>query len=722
VLNWGRFNGLWAGIFAMMLTLIVHSPSRSFELLLYDDPVYVSENPQVISGLSFESLKWAFTTGHFGNWHPLTWLSLQWDVTMGGGSASAFHTTNLALHVATTGLLAFFFRRFTGCWFTAFFAATLYGIHPMHVESVVWVSERKGLLSTFFLALCLIAYLYFVDRPGLRLALLIHVFFAMSLMSKPMGVTLPLLVPLLHWVYPRGGDQRDSTSVWSEFTGTNSRSYRILYSGLGAVSVTFAIIAYLTQSAAGALAENTGTSLPARLATATTNYVRYIRFYFWPSGFSFTIPRNPDGESVLLVAIAVFAIAFGIYAACRLRFRCPFVAFGFMWYLIAFLPVIGVLQVGNQVMAMRYSDWPLIGIHLLVAHSMKLVHERLHGKAFYRFAFFLICTLAVLFLGLQSGTEARYWANDGSLYRRAIELSPRNALAHAMLGRHYMDEGKSELAVSHLNASLDIFPGNAAALSNLALLSYNRGNTELAWDLSRKAIAVSPEMREAQLLQGLLYADRGDYREAEEVLKSVLEACPNALLPSFNLASIYRRQERYQEALELYNRSLKINPSHWQSWYYAGQCLESLGKFEAASAAYGNAIAHSTGSSMLAIRSFIRIRLLCGSTSNLVPLLNRLQDVDGTDKSVAESLCYLLISGSKPSSDFVAGLVKKLEAESTNDVFDYELLGDAYAYLGESQASGKMYSAAESLWAGSARAAARTCRQSRIVLVQGNTQ
>lgn len=160
----------------MLIVAIVHWPSRTFELLLYDDAVYVTDNPYVTDGLSLESLKWGFTTGCFGNWHPLTWLSLQWDVTVGGGDAAAFHTTNLALHVVTTGLLAIFFGRLTSCWVTAFLAATLFGIHPMHVESVSWVAERKGLVSSFFLVLTLLSYLSFVDHPRPKRGLLVLMF------------------------------------------------------------------------------------------------------------------------------------------------------------------------------------------------------------------------------------------------------------------------------------------------------------------------------------------------------------------------------------------------------------------------------------------------------------------------------------------------------------------------------------------------------------------
>jgi protein O-mannosyl-transferase len=726
--NLSQLKGLWVALVSMIVTLVVHWPSRSFDLLLYDDPIYVSGNPQVTDGLSVESLKWAFTTGYFGNWHPLTWLSLQWDVTVGGGSSRAFHTTNLVLHVATTGVLTFFFRRLSGSIVTALLAAMLFGIHPMHVESVAWVSERKGLLSTFFLALSLVAYLYFVDRPDLRRGLLVMAFFAMSLMSKQMGVTLPLLLPLLHGLYLRSGHQQDSISVWQAWKGNNSRAYRAMYLGLCIISAVFALIAYQSQSAAGALLANESTSMQARLATATTNYFRYLSYYVWPSGFSFNFPSEsvfldvPEGENIWLVAAAVLTIGSSIYVAYRFRSQTPFLWFAIMWYLIAFLPVIGILQVGNQVIAMRYSDWPLIGVHLLFARGMTTVLERLPCKQPYRVGAFGLIALLMLFLGVRSQSEAKYWAEDGSLYRRAIEILPQNFIAHSMLGRHYMDEGENDLAKEHLEASVKIRPDNAEALSNLALLHFNNGETELARKYSQQALNFFPDNLESQLVQGMLYAEAASYEQAEQVFKKILKVNPESYLAWFNLASVYRRQGRYEDAIAHYEQSLRLKSSHWQTWYYLGECLESLGNFDDATMAYGNAIGHSAGSSLMAIRNFVRIRLVCGSTAHLESPLRRLEGAEGGLNPIPERILFRIYNDSRPDRGEVIAWTDLKQADVNDSPFVYEVLGDAYEFLGNRRGADEMWTKADSLWPPGARMTARSCRETRIGRLAGRRE
>jgi tetratricopeptide (TPR) repeat protein len=726
--NLGQLKGFWVISAAMMVALVIHWPSRNFELLLYDDPIYVSGNPQVTDGFSLESLQWAFTTGYFGNWHPLTWLSLQWDVTVGGGTAKAFHTTNLVLHVATTGVLAFFFRRLTGSVVTALIAATLFGIHPMHVESVAWVSERKGLLSTFFLALSLVAYLNFVDRPDLRRGLQVMVCFAMSLMSKQMGVTLPLLLPLLHGVYFRGDNRRDSISIWHVWKGTNSRAYWALYFGLFINSAIFALIAYQSQSAAGALMANERISLPLRLATAMANYFRYLGYYAWPSGFSFNFPSKsvfldvPYSESFWLAAGAATTIGVAVYAAYRLHSQAPILSFAIAWYLIAFLPVIGILQVGNQVIAMRYSDWPLIGVHLAVARGMTTVLERLSGRWLYQVATYSVVFLIMLFLGLRTRTEAKYWAEDGTLYRRAIEVSPQNFIAHSMLGRHYMEEGNNELAIEHLKISVAIRPDNAEALSNLALLQFNSGDTELAWKYSQQALESFPDNLEAHLIQGMLYTEAAYYEQAEQVFKKILEANPKSHLAWFNLASVYRRQGRQEDAIKHYEQSLQVKSTHWQTWHYLAECLESVGNFDGATMAYGNAIGNSAGSSLMAIRNFVRIRLVCGSTAHLESLVRRLQEAQGDTHPIPERIQFQISNDSQTNRGDVIAWTESQRADLIDDPFVYEVLGDAHEFLGNRQVAEEMWSKADSLWPPGARMAARHFRQSRIDNLAGRRE
>lgn len=531
-------------------------------------------------------------------------------------------------------------------------------------------------------------------------------------MAKQMGVTLPFLLALLHLIYPNGRQQALAIrwQFWKEKSGM---AYLGLFCSLALMSLVLALIAYLTQSSAGALLSNDSIAFPARLATAVTNYFRYLGLYFWPMGFTFIYPRVPEGENMWAVICAVTVIGFLLYAAYRLRRRKPYISFAILWYFIAFLPVIGILQVGDQVMAMRYSDWPLIGIHLLVARSLQSVATFHRRKALYQLPGFAFILLLLMFLGVQSRIEAKYWASDGSLYRRAIEVSPDNPIAHAMIARHYMDEGKDEAAIQHLNTSLLIRLENAQALSNLALLHFNRGNPDLAWEASRKSLSFAPDMLEPQLVQGMLYAEDESYEKAEEVFRDVLKTYPGSHLTWFNLASVYRRQSRYQDAIKHYERSLEIDPAHSQAWYYLGECLEATGDFSLATKAYGNAIGSSVGASLGPIRGFVRMRLICGNTDNLEALLRLLEEGRETGDRTPERIIYLIASGSQPSREEISDWIVSALSDLGEDRFICEVIGDAYGYLGNQELAIEMGVKADSLWMPDARPTAALRRQAR---------
>jgi hypothetical protein len=537
-------------------------------------------------------------------------------------------------------------------------------------------------------------------------------FFGMSLMVKQMGVTSPFLLALLHLIYPNGRQPVFAIrwQFWRETSGMTSLD---LFCNLALMSLAFALIAYLAQSSVGALLSNDSIAFPARLATAVTSFFRYLGVYFWPMGFTFTYPRVPEDENMWLVVCAVTFTGFLLYAAYRLRLRKPYISFAILWYFIAFLPVIGILQVGDQVMAMRYSDWPLIGIHLLVARSLQSVSTFHRRKSLYQLPGYSCILLLLMFLGVQSRIKAKYWASDGFLYRLAIEVFPGNPIAHAMLARHYMDDGKDEAAIQHLNTSLSIRPVNAQSLSNLALLHFNRGNPDLAWEASRKSLSFAHDMLEPQLVPRMLYAEDEWYEKAEEVFQDVVMTYPGSHLAWFNLTSVYRRQSRYQDAIKHYERSLEIDPTHWQTGCYLGECLEATGDFSLATKAYGNAIGSSVGASLRPIRGFVRMRLICENTDKLEALLRPLEEGRETGYRTPERIMYLIASGSQPSREEVSDGIVSTLSDLGEDRFICEVIVDAYGYLGNGKMAFEMGGKADSLWMPDARSTAALCRQAR---------
>ena len=454
------------GVLLAAITVAVFARTSSNGFLLFDDGDYVTNNGAVLSGLTWEGVKWAFQTTMNANRHPLTWISLMADYQVWGLNPTGFHLTNLLLHIANVLLLFAVLSRLTKSPWRSGFVAALFAVHPLHVESVAWVAERKDVLSAFFWMLTMLAYIRCVERPSLARRMLVIVLYALGLMAKPMLVTLPFVLLLLdYWPLRR-------------FKGAGS-AFGLLWEklplfGLSAISCYVTLVAQMQGHTVAALE-----LLPfgARAANAVVSYVAYILKTVWPSHLAVVYPHPittlPEwqvvGSTVLLIAVT-----FLVVRAARSR---PYLAVGWLWYVVTLVPVIGLVQVGDQAMADRYTYIPLIGLFIMAAWGIGewekgRVGEREMGVA----AVGVIAALMVV-----AWIQVGYWHDDFTLNRHGLAVTKGNYQLHLNLACALHQKKEYDEAEREYKEAIRIRPMLIQAHSNLALLYYTRGRYAEAW-------------------------------------------------------------------------------------------------------------------------------------------------------------------------------------------------------------------------------------------------
>ena len=468
----------------------------------YDDPIYVTANAHVSAGLTWDGLRWAFTRAYASNWHPLTWLSHALDCSLFGVNPAGHHLSSLLLHIANTLLLFFWLSGLTGATGRSAFVALGFGIHPLHVESVAWVAERKDVLSTFFALLALLAYSAYVRRPGAVRYVVVALCLSASLASKAMWVTLPVLLVLIDW-WPLG-----------------RRALREKIPLLG-LSMLGAAAAWWAQNAGASVAPIEGLPIGLRLSNAALSYVRYLGKAVWPVDLAVFYPFAnviPAWQAALALAVLAAATA----SAFALRRSRPWVGMGWGWYLIALLPVIGIVQVGMQSMADRYMYVPLIGLLIAVAWSVP------DGTAV------RACGLAVMAVwAFITWRQCPVWRDGLTLFEHAAAVTRDNFVAHDNLGVELDRRGRADEALAQYREALRIRPGDRNASTNFAQASFAAGARLI--DASRfteaearflEGLQVRPDNALAHSYLGIAQASLGRYREALASFDTALRLDP----------------------------------------------------------------------------------------------------------------------------------------------------------------------------------------------------
>jgi len=577
-------------LFLMVIMLSVFLQVQHYEFVGFDDNEYVTENRHVQTGLTSGNVTWAFTTFHAGNWHPLTWISHMLDCQLFGLKPGMHHLVNLFFHVANTILLFLVLHRMTKALWQSAFVAAIFALHPLHVESVAWVAERKDVLSTFFWMLTMGAYVFYVEKQELKRYFLAIFFFALGLMAKPMLVTLPFVLLLLdYWplrrlqveklsvsehkqsensLKPRHKKkERRKNAIKAERTN-NTEMQTLQRPTIGHIilekvpffvlSLASSIVTYMAQQKGGAVRSLQSYSLPVRVANALVSYCAYIWKTIWPDSLAVLYP-HPGTLPAWEVVGSVLFLAITTYLVIKTMRRCPYLTTGWLWYMGALVPVIGLVQVGVQAMADRYTYVPLIGVSIMVAWGFpELLKKWRHRNA-------TLATVAVIMLcifSFVSWKQVQYWQNSTTLFKHTLEKTSKNALILNNMGNVLEDRGRIDEAIAHYTEALRIDPSLADSYNNIGLALTKLGRADEAVPNFLKAIKINPKNAAAHYNLGTVLASQGKLDEAVYHFRESIRIKPDYAKAYNNLGNALLLERKIDEAIDCYREALHIEPDY----------------------------------------------------------------------------------------------------------------------------------------------------------------
>jgi tetratricopeptide (TPR) repeat protein len=564
--------------FLVIATAGVYWQVKDFEFIEYDDISYVTENPYVQQGLTRDSFIWAFTATHSANWHPLTWLSHMLDIELYGMNPGPHHLTNVLFHIGNTLLLFLLLRRMTGAVWRSGTVAALFALHPLHVESVAWVAERKDVLSTFFWILTLLAYTRYTEKTGIKTYVPVLIWFIMGLLSKPMLVTLPFVLLLLdYWPLGRIGNS-------PQFS--NLRGLLLEKIPLFIFSAISSIITFFVQQGGGAVGSLEVCPLTIRIANALIAYVAYLGKMLYPFNLSYFYPYSfkiPIWQPIA----ASFFIVFMFLLAIKFAKQHPYFPLGWLWYMGTLVPVIGLVQVGSQSMADRYTYIPLIGIFILMVWGVTaLVSGKAYGKTF-------LCTITpavLLVLITTTYFQITYWQNGITLFEHALHAVKDNALNRNNLGVALSNKGKLDEAIGHYSRAVQISPDYADAYKNMGVALSKQGKANKAVGHYLEALRIRPNDTEALNLMGVALEKLGKTDEAAQYYSRSLKADPRNARAHNNIATLMANQGRSDDAFLHLTEALRLDPNYEEAHYNMGNILSAQGKIVQAMGHYSRAI------------------------------------------------------------------------------------------------------------------------------------
>ncbi len=569
------------------VTLAVYWPAVHCDFLNLDDTYYFTANHHVQTGLKPANIAWAFTTQYASNWHPLTWLSLMLDAELFGTGPSGPHFTNLLLHAANTVLLFLLLRRLTAAAWRSAVVAALFALHPLHVESVAWVAERKDVLSTFFGLLSLLFYAGYAQkrsrvegrgsgalaeslapdpRPSIFDYSLALLFFAFGLMSKPMLVTLPLVMLLLDWWPLKRFAIHDL-----RFTILRLVWEKIPFFLLSAASC---VVTYIAQQKGGSVVSLMRISLAGRIENAFVSYARYLCKTFWPSPLVVLYPHPIHWDAGLIVFSLVLVIGFSV-AALWFGRKHPYVPVGWFWFVGTLVPVIGLVQVGIQSMADRYTYLPLIGVFMVVVWGFD--EARVKWRLPESLVLFLV-GMALLAGAWVTRNQLGYWRDSETLFRYALAVTENNSLAYNNLGICLSEKGQQADAMDCFQKSLRIKPDNADALCNMGNVLTRAGQWDEAADYFHRALKIAPDRPEVLSNLGLVQVNQKQYAEAKANFEKALQGDPDSPSAHNNLATVLFVERRFDEAARHFREALRLQPGNPQIYSNLGDTLQQLGQ------------------------------------------------------------------------------------------------------------------------------------------------
>ncbi len=589
----------------VLVTLAVYSQVRHFDFLNYDDPDYVTDNSRVRAGLTWSGAAWAFTTYHASNWHPLTWLSHMLDFQLFGTYSGGHHLSSALLHALSAVLLFAALKRMTGARWPSAFVAFLFALHPLHVESVAWIAERKDVLCALFWFLALWFYARYVERPGVERYLLVLLAFCLGLLSKPMIVTLPFVLLMLDfWPLRRANLPlllREKAPIFVLAAGAS-------------------VVTFLAQRQGGAVRSLDTVSFGQRLGNALATYFTYIARTLWPANLAVFYPY-PHEVGFGRVALAVLVLA-GVTLLVARRVRSqPFLVVGWLWYLGTLVPVIGIVQVGGQASADRYTYVPMVELAIMLSWAGVDLVERYPGARNGVIASAAAVCLACVAL---TWNQLSSWSNSETLFRHAVDVTADNHIAHNNLASYYLTQKRNDEAASHIyealrirsnypeahvnlatflrrsgkdaesereyRVALGLQPANVDAHSGYAALLVSEGRTGDALAELQKAIELNPDYADGHYDLGRVLAATGQGKVATAQFGEAVRLRPDNADARRSLGMALLTQGRMDEGIAQFNALVRLTPNDARIHYDLGTMLVSVGRLDEAIAQFSEAL------------------------------------------------------------------------------------------------------------------------------------
>ncbi|PKL46674.1 MAG: hypothetical protein CVV39_06855 [Planctomycetes bacterium HGW-Planctomycetes-1] len=585
--------------------IVVYLPVYSYDFIRYDDTDYVTDNINVQTGLNWKNVRWAFTTGHASNWHPLTWLSHILDWELFGDWAGGHHLVNVLFHILNTLILFYVLKIMTKSLWPSAFVAAAFAIHPLHVESVAWIAERKDVLSTFFWFLTMWAYVQYVAgtatakrTPTARLRnasdgqagvgakqneprqgspsqgygrinvggakryyLLAIVFFVLGLMSKPMLVTLPFVLLLLdYWPLER------------KFSKT------LIIEKIPFFLCSFAssIITFIVQKKGGAMSDFEFYGPAIRIGNAIVSYIMYIVKMFWPSRLAVLYPHPSSSLPISKVIICAFLLVLITAGVIYFGRRYKFLAVGWLWYVGTLIPVIGLVQVGSQAMADRYTYITLTGLFIIIGWGAK---EIIHNK---NIILMWLAVIVLLASAITARRQLRYWKNSLTLFEHTLQVTGDNFYTLVNYATYLSELDRLDRAVKYFNEALKIKPDSAEVHNNLGSALLKIGRTQQGVEHFKLAIKYKPDLSQAYCNLADALKNQGRYKEAVSYYQQAIKTKPNCVSAWLNLAITFNEMKDFDRAIEYFNKVLEIDRNNVFARGHLGLTLAAMGKTDEA--------------------------------------------------------------------------------------------------------------------------------------------
>jgi tetratricopeptide (TPR) repeat protein len=545
------------GVVLAIATVAAYWQVLDHDFVRFDDYAYVTQNRQVTSGLTGENVIWAFTATEEANWHPLTWLSHMMDVELFGMNPRGHHFTNLLIHTCSTLLLLCLMVRLTGAIWRSLFVAGLFALHPLHVESVAWVAERKDVLSGFFWFATLWAYAVYVEKNSLRWYLCALAVFVLGLMAKPMVVTLPIVLLLLDYWPLRRLNVVEGRPLWPQLTATAPGLLREKIPFFAA-SLAATMLTVYAQQKGGTISSLEVVPLGLRIENTLVSYCRYLGKTIWPVDLSvfYPFPEGLPAWQVLGALLLLLGLSVGVLIFAR---KLPFLAVGWFWYVVTLLPVIGLVQIGGHAIADRYTYLPLTGVFIVFVWG---VPELLKACPALRKLLVVAACACLGLLSVLTWQQSSYWRNSITLFQQAIRATPGNWMAHKALGSAFFEEGSLDEAVFQYRKSLELNPNYDEAFNSLGIALGTMGQFEASIDAFRQALSRNPRYAEAHNNLGVTLAHSGNFDAAVWEYREALAIDPLYFDAYRNLGFILADNGNIEGAIKAFQTALSIEPDN----------------------------------------------------------------------------------------------------------------------------------------------------------------